>query len=364
MKILLCTLSVFLFLSYAYALPDTAANIDLCVCQTGDAPVNQIKFFTIGCKTWLNSHSCNAKETTDVKTSLGEIIQRHNAAKRIKIGYVGHWASASETVNYLKNKVTADIGKFDLQFVDIDNTACLSNDNPYDILKYFKKIGRDTAAKINVRGNQVNSAGMWDSVLPGKANFWAVANGENMQAIFPNCTEFRGRNCYSNFQAGDTGVCYNSDAKKYEHLTCLKKRLHHEWQTQVQFNLEITKHIDKFLNKVTLGFDRLNTSDVTVLYISDAAVNFSSAQAHALLLPQIPLPRFNQLTALAKIYGLPLSPIVKSHEQSFMSEIYTVSEKSSEYIQQVFETEEEANIYIAKSKQDPRFQLIFASQQD
>jgi hypothetical protein len=124
-----------------------------------------------------------------------------------------------------------------------------------------------------------------------------------MQAIFPDCAEFSGEKCYANFQKGDIGVCFNSGTKKYERLVCAKKYIGYTWQPSTSLDLVITKYTNKTLNKVTLGFEGLTTSDVTVLYLSDESIEFNSVIAKSLLLPQIPLPRLKQLTELAKIYA-------------------------------------------------------------
>ena len=165
-----------------------AADYDLCVCQTGTEPRKQIGFFKMGCKVWHIGRSCGKKLTVSFDKSLDEILSENPTVKKLRVSYVGHWSSAEESVQFLAGTIVPLVRKNDVS-VTIDNTACLATDNPFKILNYLKS-QPDVAGKIQFKGNQAISTGLWDKALSGKNNFWATISGEKLEVTFPSCKEF------------------------------------------------------------------------------------------------------------------------------------------------------------------------------
>ena len=195
-----------------------AADNDLCICQTGTEPQNQVGFFKLGCKVWHIGKSCGKKLTVSFDKSLDEILSEYPSAKSLNISYVGHWSSAHESVGFLKNTIAPVIRKHDVA-VTVDNTACLATDNPFLIVNYLKA-SPDVAGKINFKGNQAISTGLWDKALIGKNNFWAKISGENLEVTFPRCREFEKKDCAGMFQAGESGVCLDENEGRHVFLSC------------------------------------------------------------------------------------------------------------------------------------------------
>lgn len=211
----LIILSFFAFLT---TLSAQAAERDLCICQTGAEPSNEIKFFKLGCKTWNMTQSCSEKITIGFNDSIEEVLANRPEVKSVKLGYVGHWGSSSQAVEFLEERVRPSIIKYGVYF-DIHNSACLATENPYKIRDYLKKIGKD-AELMHFYGNQAISTGGWDPLLPGKNNFWASVNGASLEVKFPNCKEYQFKECLGMFQKGETGICFDKKSNKYVTLEC------------------------------------------------------------------------------------------------------------------------------------------------
>lgn len=197
-----------------------AADNDLCICQTGSSPVNEIKFFKLGCKTWNATQSCNKKITISIDASIEDVLKSRPEVKSVKLGYVGHWSSARSSVRFIKDQILPSIKKYEVTF-DIHNSACLSTDNPYEIRNYFESLGSD-ADKIQFYGYQAISTGGWDPLLPGKNNFWARIKGDSLEVEFPNCKEYEFEQCMGMYQNGEKGICYDSKNEEYTFLKCQK----------------------------------------------------------------------------------------------------------------------------------------------
>jgi hypothetical protein len=193
---------------------------DLCICQTGTSPSNEIKFFKLGCKTWSMTQRCDEKITMSLDDSIENVLAQRPGVKSVKLGYVGHWSSSRETNSFIEEKVLPSVKKFGVYF-DIHNSACSSMDNPYVVKSFFKKLGSD-ARYIHMYGYQAISTGGWDPILPGKNNFWSAVNGNSLEVQFPNCKEYEQKQCMGMFQSEEQGVCYNEKDKKFVALKCLE----------------------------------------------------------------------------------------------------------------------------------------------
>lgn len=195
-----------------------ASDNDLCVCQTGTSPKNQVGFFKLGCKVWHIGRSCAKKMTVSFDKSLDEILAENPTVKKLKLSYVGHWSSADESVSFLATSVVPVVKKHDVS-ITIDNTACLATDNPFKILNFLKS-QPEVSGRILFIGNQAISSGLWDKALVGKNNFWAKISGEKLEVVFPSCREFERKECTGLFQDRETGVCLDEKAGKHVTLRC------------------------------------------------------------------------------------------------------------------------------------------------
>lgn len=195
-----------------------AADFDLCVCQTGTSPRGQVGFFKLGCKFWNATQSCTKKMTAGFDDSLDELLAQHPATKKLRLGYVGHWSSARASSAFLQNQIVPLVKKHDVA-VSVDNTACLATDNPYFIQKYLRSVP-EVAGRIDFRGNQAISTGMWDKLFEGKNNFWARVSGDPVAVTFPACREFEGKVCSRDFQKNGTGVCEDQNEGTHVFLRC------------------------------------------------------------------------------------------------------------------------------------------------
>jgi hypothetical protein len=197
-----------------------AEKRDLCICQTGTAPSNEIKFFKLGCKTWSMTQRCDEKITISLDDSIEDVLADRPNVKSVKLGYVGHWSSSRETNEFIEEKVLPSIKKYKVHF-DIHNSACSAMDDPYRIRSFFKKLGPE-ARYLHMYGYQAISTGGWDPILPGKNNFWSAVNGNSLEVQFPSCKEFELKQCMGMFQSKEEGVCYDDKKEKYVTMTCLK----------------------------------------------------------------------------------------------------------------------------------------------
>lgn len=229
-----------------------AEKTDLCICQIGDWPSNQRGFFKAGCKAWKMDQSCKKKVTAN-QGPITEVLEKYPDVKTLKIGYVGHWSSASESVQFLRDHVVPVIREKDLT-VDVDNTACLATDNPYVIVNYLKTV--DVADRITYRGNQAVSTGLWDKFWLGKNNFWAVISGKDLEVQFPSCKKFENKGCMGWAQGNESAVCHDEENDTYAFLRCSNEKtvVTEDEQTEVK-----KKKLSKW-RRLSLDF-KLNGND-------------------------------------------------------------------------------------------------------
>lgn len=244
-----------------------AKDNDLCVCQTGAEPKSQVAFFKMGCKMWNMGQSCSKKITASITKPLDEILAENPTVKKLRVGYVGHWSSARASVSFLRSSIVPAIQKHDIS-VSIDNTACLATDNPFVILNYMKTIPE--AAKIDFKGNQAISTGMWDKILEGKNNFWANINGEKLEVTFPTCKSFEDKICSETFQGGGTGVCHDEKDDSHVFLRCDEKEI---WVTRLEPGGKRTERV-----KVKKGFWKRMTLDLSVKPVTSNYVTVTEKQ--------------------------------------------------------------------------------------
>jgi hypothetical protein len=190
---------------------------DSCFCETGNFPQNEIKYFKLGCQIWLSEQAnCTNQEIVPTGTSY---VDRRMASEpgQVNIGYVGHWASAGQLVNYLKDTVKPllDSGLS----VSIDNTACLSMDQPEKVLSYVESLQLPANQELKIKGNQANSIGEWEALVGSGFNFWAKVTSGRNEIEFPNCDDFEHYACLKRYQLNHHGRCLDSRGNLIQ-LTC------------------------------------------------------------------------------------------------------------------------------------------------
>ncbi len=199
-----------------------AQDNDLCVCQTGTYPTNQVGFFRLGCRMWNAGNSCGKKLIVPETESLSRILSQNPGTRSLKVGFVGHWSSAAQSVDFLRRSIVPAMRNNDVS-VEIDNTACLATDNPFIIANYLRFLG-PIGTRIKFRGNQAISTGLWDRTLPGKHNFWATISGETLEVDFPTCAEFENRGCLGVVQREGRGICRDENSGEHVTLRCQFER--------------------------------------------------------------------------------------------------------------------------------------------
>jgi hypothetical protein len=212
-------------ITFLVSLLVSASAQNSCFCETGTFPENEIKFFELGCKIWLAKQAnCQNQEIIPAGTSY--VDRSHTSTSgHFTIGYVGHWASSAETVEYLKNTIEPLLSTG--PSVTVDNTACLSMNVPEKVLSYVQNLRLPESQELNISGNQANSIGEWETVIGSSFNFWAKVSSKNSEIEFPNCDDFEHYSCLKKYQLNHHGRCWNQN-KQLIDLTCCRVRTESE----------------------------------------------------------------------------------------------------------------------------------------
>ena len=165
-----------------------------CYCEVGNYPPDQQKFFRAGCDLWLKDQkNCDFKKTVSQNYNYRSVVD-FKKTNQLKIGYVGHWSNASETIQHLHEHIVPLAKEFSIS-LDVDNTACKALDDPYYVNDYLKTQRLPANSAITYKGNQVNSVGLWEKLLGPSLNLNASVSSVTQQVSFPRCLLFEGRNC-------------------------------------------------------------------------------------------------------------------------------------------------------------------------
>ncbi|MEN9723063.1 MAG: hypothetical protein RJB38_1049 [Pseudomonadota bacterium] len=312
--IVLVTLAVnLLSLQSSTALASEPPPFDRCVCMTGEPPSErrwEESFYHAGCTRWLSQLHCTAKIQipNDLKNGFSKTLSSQAPRSRIAWGYVGHWANAQQTLDWLEKDVlpTASVRDFDLT---IDNTACSGGDSPALLKKGLEALlEKYPLGTLDLKVNQTISSGMWDPYLPGKNNFWVeVHHQENHTRLtFPKCEAFEGHSCWGWIQKSEMGFCLDAagETSRLRALRCAPVttefwtstpgrpagRLHREKRTQFKWeNLAIEPenfsigHAKMPLN-AWKNWPKMTTSILTVSFEEEViGIAFSERGARKLI---------------------------------------------------------------------------------
>lgn len=157
-----------------------------CYCEIGNYPQNQQSFFKMGCNLWLGSQkNCDVKEIVPQNSRYDQMdLQCKNGD--LVVGYVGHWGSSYETVDYLQRTIVPVIKNQNVS-VKVDNTACLSMSSPKVVFDFVKSLNLPEGKNLSVVGNQVISIGKWDTLLGSSINFGAMVSADKEEIQYPSC---------------------------------------------------------------------------------------------------------------------------------------------------------------------------------
>ena len=193
---------------------------DLCVCIIGSTPKSQQGFFKLGCSLWFTRQSCENRRRIEqddlVGMSVAESLETVPQGSKVVIGFVGHWHSAAQTVDWLETEVLPVASDRAID-VRVDNTACSGGDDPTRLRDGTNALlKRYALPNLDVRVNQAISSGLWDPYLPGKNNFWVEYSARGGQGTlkFPQCRSFEKRSCWGWMQGGGSGFCEEEESGK------------------------------------------------------------------------------------------------------------------------------------------------------
>jgi hypothetical protein len=231
---------------------------NVCICQYpkedakyGGGYRGEIGFYKMGCALWILSEGrCRKKKVIDINMSLDPYLNKVlKPQEKVKIGFVGHWSSSEEFIEYLQSDIEPLLKKYDSSF-EVENTACSSMDEPAKVQDYLTGLQLNENKYINVEGSQTTSIGMWDKLSIGFRKADLIANGDSrgLKNVYPLCKKFINRRC-TGFQEGETGYC-QSDSGVNRKLIC-----HGKIKTKLNSKLKLKQfkrwlYLDETQNKV------------------------------------------------------------------------------------------------------------------
>ena len=192
-----------------------------CACQTGSFPDNQVPFFSAGCKLWLaGQKNCDQSMTIPEDQGLSALPESCDG-KLVKLGFVGHWMSSSQSASFIENLFQDGVIKRQMSF-QVDNTACRGMDNTEYLEDRLSSLKFPDNKYVVFRANQVVSVGMCDDLMVGHSNLWAQYDSRTKHTTFPRCVEFEGKGCtdLGGIQKGETGLCRESIGQLKELVCC------------------------------------------------------------------------------------------------------------------------------------------------
>lgn len=184
-----------------------------CLCQTGVGPKEQVPFFKAGCRIWFLQNKC---QTTRIE-SIENPIQMPVSTGRVRIGYVGHWSNSRDLGAYFQDNLVPFLrANSTLKSVVYDNTACKAMNDPEFVQHWLQGLSQEFSGDVFIKGNQVNSIGLWDPFFWGKANLSAHVSSQTNEPRFPSCSQFLNRTCLDFVQGKQIGRCEGPNQKIIE----------------------------------------------------------------------------------------------------------------------------------------------------
>lgn len=208
------------------------ALADVCICtypkedaKYGGGYKGEILFYKMGCALWLLTETrCRKEKIMDINLPLETYLDNKIKAKdkKIRIGYVGHWGSSDEYIDYVDEYIAPLLNRYE-QSIEVDNTACLAMEEANQVQEHIEKYDYKENQSLKLEGNQTTSIGMWDklSIRFRKADLTATASSDNSKLLYPKCKKFVGKRC-TGFQLYEKGLCSEEDSTLTE-LICNHK---------------------------------------------------------------------------------------------------------------------------------------------
>lgn len=224
LKLLKSTIKATAIATWLFALQAPAQTPqDLCICETGTFPANEIKYFRLGCKQWLKDQTnCTDKKIVEYGHDHTNALVSLKITN-LRLGYVGHWSSAQQTLADLKTRLIPAIQSAQSSLT-IDNTACKSLDDPELVHDYIRSLRLPESRFIQIRGNQTDSLGKWDELFGSRVNFTAEVSSTQPQVQFPSCKRYQDYPCFQQYQLGQSGRCLDRQ-NQIDSLICCKQQV-------------------------------------------------------------------------------------------------------------------------------------------
>jgi hypothetical protein len=182
---------------------------NICICQI-DTISREVPFYRAGCGLWLNGQRCDEQVTISITENLRDHLRPEHRGQKLSLGYVGHWSSSNQTVDFLRKEITPVMNEFDMD-VFYENTACNPMDNPELVQDYINSAELPTARRLEVRGAQSISIGMWDPLdLTLRANVPAIASTELQTPAFADCANYEDYRCSNRYQLYERVRCVDT----------------------------------------------------------------------------------------------------------------------------------------------------------
>jgi len=189
-----------------------------CLCQTGSAPDIEKPAYAAGCQIWLQSQTGCLQKVIEEHSTLMNFPQSWRNGV-LRLGYVGHWGSSRETVDFLARAIIPAVWGRNLS-VDWHNSACGVMDDPTLVQTYLRNAANiDTRTYVSVTGAQTISIGLWAGLLPVTANVPATVRSDRMNPSYAACEDYRDKTCVREFQNSRRVVCREATGM-YRRLSC------------------------------------------------------------------------------------------------------------------------------------------------
>ncbi|WP_413942902.1 hypothetical protein [Bdellovibrio sp. HCB-162] len=205
----------------------SAASATTCLCEIDTTIKAEMKYYRMGCNSWLNrlikQNKCDTWDVREIGDRYAPLNLPHMAGNKLILGYVGHWSSSDQTKNHIDYVLLPAMKSKGIS-IEYDNTACLATSDSEDLQSYLLKHVKPQLRKnqyMAMKGNQGISIGLWDDVFGPTANFYSYVDTRRTKPVYPTCAEFENKKCLGpkNFlgkllgsaqvQVGTTGSCKN-----------------------------------------------------------------------------------------------------------------------------------------------------------
>ena len=226
---------------------DSSVQGDCCVCQTGLGKTS-VGFFKVGCAMWLGQQkNCGYEDIHSFGDYDLSKIPAKCDGKVLKIGYVGHWGTSDGTSYYVQKMLRELVQKRNMS-VEYDNTACRAADNTEMVAKEAATYNLPPGKYLTLTAYQVNSVGLWDTVVPGRPNVWAKFDTRTGEVEYPTCDEYYFRGCYPKLakQKGTMALCRDGQ-KSLRVLTCCEVNFKAKYKTRARGDDPVAQIIKRAL---------------------------------------------------------------------------------------------------------------------